>query len=122
MENILELPDPDNINCVLYSYLKGHKELYIEAYVHNEIKYIFIDGVEYYSGPVTWKGANFRLGSEEECITLLESSTNYKDFTIKNLNEVFSLFKINTTFGTEVKILGNKDSLFLVKNLPEHLR
>ncbi len=78
-------------------------------------------GVQYFAGPQSWKGLNFRLGTVSEYNELISSFENTKHLQDEEFNNKCSLYIINTKAGEEIKILANKDRLFLVKNLPKHL-
>lgn len=95
--------------------------MYIRIYISDEVQYVFVDGVQYFAGPKYWQGANFRLGTEIEFDNLVQSFEWLRRLSNETTIENYALYIIHTLQGEHIKILANKDRLFLVKNLPEHL-
>jgi len=121
MNNLLNLSNPDEINCQLLSYSRGHSEMYIEIDLAGEIQYIFLDGVKYFAGPNHWQGANFRLGTDEEFNSIAQSFELLRWIVLEGFRDRYSLYLVRTHGGIDIKIIGSKERLFLVKVLPEHL-
>lgn len=61
--------------CRVWEYhCAGHSQLYIrvnKAHQYSNSFMILFSGVEYFEGPMRWKGANFKAATNEECSTLL---------------------------------------------------
>src|SRR5512139_3852970 len=76
-ENILGLQDAEKYGCRVWHYDKGHSVMTI--YVQKEAPtgmdadhfFIVFEVVQYFEGPMSWKGANFGIGTLEECANLL---------------------------------------------------
>lgn len=121
MSNLLKLPNPDEMNCQLLSYSRGHSEMYIAVYIEGTVRYVFLDGVQYFSGPTHWQGANFRLGTDEEFMTIVRSFHMLKRLENEHPNHRCVLYLISTQQGNDIQIIADRERLFLVNDLPEHL-
>ena len=120
MNNLLNLSNPDEINCNLLSYSRGHSEMYIEVSIEERVQYIFLDGVEYFAGPTHWQGANFRLGTDQEFMAVA-NSFSYLRVVNEHSNHHYVLYLISTQHGEDIQIIAYRERLFLVTDLPEHL-
>ena len=121
MNNLLNLSNPDEINCNLLSYSRGHSEMYIEVYIEERVQYIFLDGVKYFAGPTHWQGANFRLGTDQEFMAVANSFSYLQRVVNEHQNHHCVLYLISTQHGEDIQIIAYKEGLFLVTDLPEHL-
>jgi len=69
------IDDPQAYDCNVVAYVRGHRQLLIEVNdpTAKEYKpcYIAFESVWYFEGPLSWHGADFRLGSLDERKTLL---------------------------------------------------
>src|SRR5215475_6243017 len=72
-ENIFNVLNPDEWTCQLIDYMPSHSQLFFELDRHlpNQSLYLVFQTVEFFEGPLVWKGANFRLGESDECLQLL---------------------------------------------------
>jgi hypothetical protein len=70
---------------------------------NNETFFIVFVGVIYFEGPMSWNGANFSLGSKEECINILQPMG--QDYLKGFRNRVPNLYKLKQG-GFEVKIVA----------------
>jgi hypothetical protein len=60
--NIFPLEKAEECTCRLWSYEIGHSGMYIQVSHNNKpLYYLYFADVRYFSGPVGWYGANFRL-------------------------------------------------------------
>lgn len=121
MTNLLKLQNPDEINCQLLSYSRGHSEMYIEVTIGGKIQYVFLNGVRYFSGPTHWQGANFRLGTNEEFMAVAKSFAYLQRMVNENLTHHYSLYLVDTQHEEDIQIIAYKETLFLRADLPEHL-
>jgi len=73
----LNLPGLDLYNCVVWGYTASHSQLYIRLFASpvklDEYLYLGFQTVRYFSGPMRWSGGNFRFGSRDEILDLIQS-------------------------------------------------
>ncbi len=71
---VLDIPDLQLYYCRVTSYTLGHGEMRVEA-IHGSEKgakfYINFRYVICYSGPMSWKGAFFRVAQDEEYLEFM---------------------------------------------------
>lgn len=112
-ERMLTLPisNAEVYSCTVLSYRIGHGKLKIQidkgqAWRGRSTFYLIFMNVLYYEGPLTWRSADFRIGSESE----LEEVTEKLHFSrgYKVLSEEHSLFIVETTRG-QVRILAHRN-------------
>lgn len=90
MNNVFAVMKPEMIECQVTQYHWGRSMLTLKLSRQGspEIQYIKFSGVEVFSGPLTWTGANFVLRPTSECLELLQIAERVNDFvTEKDLNE-----------------------------------
>jgi hypothetical protein len=73
--NIFQITDPETCRCQVWQYEARLSRLLLRVYRALEreqaaFDLLFID-VAYWDGPMTWGGADFRVGSHDECIALM---------------------------------------------------
>ncbi len=97
-ENIFNLPTPDDWMCSMVRYTWSHSQLVFilqMADATHPLKLAF-QSVEYFEGPMIWKGVNFRLGSTEEYLQLFHNTQEYhntsSDFA---LTKRYKLYIVN---------------------------
>jgi hypothetical protein len=98
IDNYFAVSNPHLCSCAVMSYAIGHSEMLvkIEDETHKEF-YIVFYYVEYYSGPLKWKGANFSTQSKENTMKLLykikpEINNKIPESSLAN----FHLYTVNT--------------------------
>jgi len=73
---LLGISNPQNYLCSILGYARGHLQMYIKAESSSpETDKPLILGFEpvwYFEGPMRWRGLDFRLGTLEERINLLQ--------------------------------------------------
>ena len=90
MNNAFGVMKPEMIECQVTQYHWGRSAMTVKLSRQGspDIQYIKFGGVEVFSGPLTWMGANFVLRPTSECLELLQQSERVNDFvTEKDLNE-----------------------------------
>ena len=85
--NYFNLEQPNEWGCRLWSYGAGHSEMDLIVSSQHGIHKIAFVGVEYYEGPIDWKGANFELGSAEDTLNFLRRVTSLTEFSDDSLLE-----------------------------------
>ena len=70
------IANPQNYFCTVLGYIHGHLQLYIKAantVTATDKSFILaFEAVRYFEGPMRWQGLDFRLGSIDERINLLQ--------------------------------------------------
>ena len=68
--NIFSFVNPDELECLVAEYTVGHRIVTLQVYDPNlrTTKHLVFLGVGYFSGPLNWTGANFKLMSWKETI------------------------------------------------------
>lgn len=86
MSNVFALQRPDMIECMVYDYHWGRGALTLRLQRENspDIQYIKFSGVEYFSGPVKWKGANFSIRPTSECLELLQRAERVNELVTED--------------------------------------
>ena len=104
--NIFKLENPQAYSCEILSYHRQHSDLFLKAnHLSNPDKYWFeFTALEYFEGPVGWRGADFCIATTDECIKLLR---NLK-LDINLYLETYSLFVVLASSGFEVKMLAQR--------------
>lgn len=95
--NYFNLDKPDEWHCQLWSYGVGHSEMQVRIY-NPEGKYyrdLYFISVDFFSGPMSWVGANFKILSNEECLEVLRQTTVYDHLTDQSLIEDNVLFSVD---------------------------
>jgi hypothetical protein len=101
--NIFAIDKPDERRCKIVSFTDGHKILAINISnpFNGEELHVHFGRVAYFSGPVTWKGANFRLAMGDELKQFAEE-TRQAFATL----EKYMLFIIDTDERLQVRIFA----------------
>jgi len=107
-KNIFNIEDVDNYLCYIQMYYKQHSTLIV---IVNHIsekkkrKYILsFLAMEYFEGPMSWKGADFRIATSDECRNFLQKR-NIPNADVHS--ETMKLFIVmDEEFGIKIKILA----------------
>ena len=99
VENIISsLADLRDCLCCIYRYLRSHQQLLIAVHKPDSLTpsfYLHFEMAGYFEGPLNWRGADFRLGTDEECkevICKIGTQTNkHLDLMSKHLYFLFLL-------------------------------
>jgi len=89
--------------CQIYTWRVGHSELHMKLSTNNKNLYLRFQGVQYFCGPHSWIGADFQLGSPEECLQILRQDVSLDIVKDSDLLIVYRLYYIlNPRFKVEV--------------------
>lgn len=89
--------------CYIESFDIAHATLRVRLkhMLHNQTMVLIFSWVRYWSGPVSWTGATFRVGTAQECLLILnrlEHLQNIRDeFLVNQLG--FRLYEAMTPSG-----------------------
>lgn len=107
--NILDLADPEDWVCLVESWGVGLSHLKIVTYnVKNKRQTLEVEfsGAYYYQGESGWRGANFQIASDDECMQYLRKlQISLTTDPLEQLLEDLHLFKVKTLVD-EVKIIA----------------
>jgi hypothetical protein len=106
--NIFNIENPQTYFCTVWSYLVNHSMLLVridKGELDNGIFYLCFELVQYFEGPLRWKGADFCVGASDECIELLHK-TGSRGISEDYLLDQFSLFVVELPNFEMVKILA----------------
>ncbi|MEP7290110.1 MAG: hypothetical protein ABI947_30545 [Chloroflexota bacterium] len=87
-----DLPNGASYSCCILSYARGHTHLEIEISNGDNTKYLIFEGVEYFSIPNVWKGADFMVAPQNECLKIIHWLQRYTDIPDEYLASKFRLF------------------------------
>jgi hypothetical protein len=112
-ENIFNINAPSEWTCRVRGLANAHSVLYIDI-IHklqgyDNVLTVTFRKVLYYSGWLSWEGANFIIFPENDKKTLMENSTmnGYEDF-----HDDYTLFGIKFEDGKDIRILANAGAIF----------
>ncbi len=83
--NILELYDPDNFLCSVRELGSASAQLRIDlkdlGNEQTDTQFLFLENILYFDGPLTWVGANMRVGTDADLAHLIQkiSTANRSD-------------------------------------------
>lgn len=82
-KNIFGLQRPEMFDCLVTSYAWGRQLLVIKLKRQNspEVHYLRFSGVEFFCGPMHWRGASFTQASDAECLDLMRLLGRASEFT-----------------------------------------
>jgi hypothetical protein len=108
--NVFDIADADSHSCEVYIYETSHDVLIVKVTMpENSIKISFTE-TQYFSGTMTWQGANFRLHPHKECLELLE---RYKPELVKFYRDLgmldapfYKLYSVETKEGNLIQIIA----------------
>lgn len=109
LDHISSLTTHDYV-CDIIRYIKSHSLLSIYAKKLGQLEneenfYITFGGVTYMECPIYWSGVGFYLGSQKECMTLLESI--FPGYSIGLHGIVPNLFKVDLG-NFSIKVAADK--------------
>jgi len=110
----LNIADSHAYTCKIWSYLVSHLQLLIRSwkddFLTGDTLYLLFTGVLYFDGPTIWQGADFRLGTPDECFKLLQEKRSFEDNPEhRGVAEKIHLFKAETSRGV-IRILAKNVS------------
>ncbi len=91
--NIFSIPEPENCECLVWLFTISHSELYIrirrpDGQIVQEVAFF---AVEYFSGPLRWKGANLLVKPFLECLKILHTLERF-DASSEDWSHRFKLY------------------------------
>lgn len=105
ISSVFDIANPQEYACVVRKYSAGHSALHIQA-VSNfkppDIFYMVFYPVEFFSGPMTWQGVDFQIGSAEETLEIFNRIERYRHVSKQALmNRPYNLrlYIIKTPLG-----------------------
>ena len=106
INNVFEITDSETYECIIWGYYAGHSQMYVRVYKPpfetGETFYLGFYTVIYFEGPTRWKGANFRLGTLDDRVNLLQRIRWFEDFP-KEYLDGFHLFVVeNPKFKVQI--------------------
>lgn len=72
--NIFNISEPQRYRCQVLHYHARVSRLYLSVYKDDgrePVFYLLFSDVGYLQCPMTWQGANFDIGTQDECIQLM---------------------------------------------------
>src|SRR5688572_26585338 len=106
--NFFEVQHPQECICQVWSYSVSHSRLLLRIYrgkFDEGVLYLGFEMVQYFEGPLSWKGANFYIGNTDECIKLLQHK-EFEGLPEEYLLEQFHLYIVDLAYSRFVKILA----------------
>ncbi len=94
----------------------------IEAFKDETQKfYLVFEGVEYFEGPLHWRGVKFFVGPPDECLEILRKikGRRFNRMTDDYLLNIYRLYKTKTP-ELEVKILAGP--VYKISEIPSDFR
>ena len=110
--NVFRIVEPDNWICTIDSFSSTHNILSVElknATNKSKRLYLRFRKVRYFTGWMNWIGANFGVGSDDECYQLLnkgiaeEHHLDEEAYRFSNLR----LFQVHGNDGKQIQIIAN---------------
>jgi hypothetical protein len=119
--NIFFLTNPDELDCLVENHSASHSVMHIKVFnpISSETQTIEFQLVLYFSGPMSWKGANFQLRPWEECVQLLQTLNKLQhldEMSLEMQRDVgerhFHLYRVLAVYPkTEITILAGNAQL-----------
>ena len=115
-ENIFQIDKPDEWHCSVERFSNSQNMLRIELQNierKTQQMYLIFRKVRYFTGWMSWIGANFTAGSDNECYALLNKGIlehkqlDRKVYRFSNL----TLFQVHGVQGKHIQIIANAGGL-----------
>ena len=116
---LFPIEDYEQWTCQVRIYLVSHSQLQIrmENSETQQVKFINFTGVEFYDGPLEWRGAGFFIGENSECLSILRKMDAYTKDSDDILLSEMSLFIVRQHDGHSVRIVAGKHPSLTEENL-----
>jgi len=120
IDNIFGVNNPENYECHVkrYDSRLALLEVYTRKLDQSSEEDIFLsfvfNAVDYFEGTMIWIGANFRVGSPEECVQIARKMPNRGDAAERSILDFYDLFVVETP-QLQIKILAGSGGLVTVK-------
>jgi hypothetical protein len=122
MKIAFDIPHAEHCICHVIGYAVSHSTLEIKVGYSDrenaieETHYVGFTSVEFFEGPMSWIGAEFRIADDSQCLALLKKVGRYSDIPDAYLAENFKLFVVSGTTqaktDVEVRILARNGGLY----------
>jgi hypothetical protein len=116
MANIFGIQRPEMMECSITSYKWNRQILTVKIKRENspEVFYLRFTRVEFFAGPMMWKGADFRTGSDADCLELLQMTGRIGEFatedTIRQIG--YKLYGVDVGDNVTLQIIAAKANKF----------
>ncbi|MCU0514453.1 MAG: hypothetical protein MUE40_18015 [Anaerolineae bacterium] len=116
VHNVFAILKPDMMNCMVAEYHWGRATMTVKLNRENspEVHYIRFGGVEYFAGPMHWRGASFAQRPASDCLELLRRAGRVNEFveeeTLKERNIRLFVVQLEQSEVQIVCHLANKYS------------
>ena len=116
MDNIFNLPNPNQWGCIVTQLAKGHGLLVIKLINKSNADgpvQLEFSNVDYFGGWTAWRGCNFRVGTNKELVNLVTTVAprykNSSEYELLKLSPFASnrLFICNTVEDDTIYIIAN---------------
>lgn len=112
---MFNIKNPADYICHILGYIKGHSLMVVGIHsieFPQEKAYLVFQAVQYFEGPMTWKGIDMQLGEANECLELLHKLEKYEGISNDILAKSFKLFIISSSgINMIIKVLAASASL-----------
>ncbi len=116
-DNIFEIPDCESWYCRVVAYERTGTESHLQLELMRSGEpplFLHFHGVTYFTGWMSWKGVGFRVGSEDELLGFVLSSTRaYDDMSAstllgRNMLGGYCLFSCEGAYSTQINIVASR--------------
>jgi hypothetical protein len=94
----LSIANPQLYSCKVWSYLASHSQMLLRIhegdFLTGDTFYSLFTGVQYFEGPMRWKGASFQLGTSEESLALLQKRPALVNLPERDLQTIINTTKL----------------------------
>lgn len=119
--NVFSFSNPDELECVVEDHNVSHSVMHIKIFdpMSRESRILEFQLVHYFSGPLSWTGANFQIRPWQECVELLRALNKMQhlnDMTLEMQREIgekhFHLYTISAVNPKmEIRILAGSGQI-----------
>ena len=126
--NIFNISQPDDYRCQIHHYHSRVSRLYLSVFKgqsRTPIFYLLFSDVAFFDCPVNWQGADFSIGSQDDCIELMLNRGLIGQAILQfpnayaSITEYARLFICDTSTGVPVRLIANAASM--IQSLPSDL-
>ncbi len=98
-DNVFEIANPGDYSCEIRRFNIGHSKMFVQVRNKEGFFYIVFSAVEYFSGAIRWKGANFSMKPDEEAISILRKVERFKNMPDEKLLKLpaYHLYEVETS-------------------------
>lgn len=116
MSNIFGIQRPEMMECTITNYKWNRQILTVKVKRENspEVFYLRFTKVEFFAGPTIWKGADFRIGSDADCLDILQMTGRIGDFaTEAHIRQLgYKLYGVDIGENITLQIISAKVNKF----------